>query len=441
METLSLNRIIAIACGLALLSGPSAWGVSLQWTRQLGTSSDDLGSGPSADGLGNVYISGRTGGSLDGTNAGFDDAFVSKYNAAGNLQWTRQLGTSSYDGAVGVSADGLGNVYISGVTSGSLGGTNAGGDDAFVSKYDIAGNLKWTRQLGTGENDASFNVSADGLGNVYISGYTDGSLGGPYAGGHDAFVTKYDAAGNLQWTRQLGTGEYDASFNVSADGLGNVYISGYTAGNLDGTNAGGQDAFVSKYNAAGNLQWTRQLGTSSNDVSGGVSADGLGNVYISGNTDGSLGGPNAGSADVFVAKYDAAGNLQWTRQLGTSSNDYGVGVSANGLGSVYLTGRTFGSLGGTNAGNSDAFVSKYDAAGNFQWTRQLGTASYEESDGVSADGAGAVYISGNTNGSLGGTNAGNSDVFVANRLRRVNRHLRLVHGIAAEVPVRSTGSQ
>jgi hypothetical protein len=116
-------------------------------------------------------------------------------------------------------------------------------------------------------------------------------------------VSKYDAAGALQWTQQLGTATYDYSEGVSADGLGNVYISGLTYGSLGGPNAGSYDAFVSKYDAAGSLQWTQQLGTTTHDYSNGVSADGLGNVYISGHTGGSLGGPNAGYYDAFVAKY------------------------------------------------------------------------------------------------------------------------------------------
>jgi hypothetical protein len=202
-----------------------------------------------------------------------------------------------------VSADGLGNVYLSGWTQGSLGGPNPGGSaDAFVSKYDAAGNFQWSRQLGTSAADFLYGVSADGLGNVYISGYTLGSLGGPNAGGFDAFVSKYDAVGVLQWTRQLGTSLDDESYNVSADGLGNVYFSGLTVGSLGGPKVGLNDAFVSKYDAAGNFQWTQQLGTSAYDLSNDVSADGLGNVYFSGGTFGSLGGPNAGGFDAFVVK-------------------------------------------------------------------------------------------------------------------------------------------
>jgi hypothetical protein len=115
---------------------------------------------------------------------------------------------------------------------------------------------------------------------VYISGYTHGSLVEPNAGNGDAFISKYDAAGNIQWTRQLGTAEADNSFSVSADGLGNAYITGSTWGSLGGPNQGNDDAFVSKYDAAGTLQWTRQLGTPEGDTGVGVSADGLGNVCI-----------------------------------------------------------------------------------------------------------------------------------------------------------------
>ncbi len=340
-------------------------------------------------------------------------ALASTASASHRLDWTEQPGTIFFDQSNGVSADGLGNVYISGVTFGNLGGTNYFNGDAFVSKYDASGTLLWTEQLGTNDLDESYGVSADGLGNVYISGVTLGDLEGTNAGGGDAFVSKYDASGTLLWTEQLGTSGVDLSNGVSADGLGNVYISGFTEGSLEGTNAGGQDAFVSKYDASGTLLWTEQLGTSSFDESRGVSADGLGNVYISGRTRGSLEGTNAGLHDAFVSKYDADGALLWTEQLGTSSVDESYGVSADGLGNVYISGSTEGQLGATNLLSRDAFVSKYDASGTLLWTEQLGTNGGDISFGVSADGSGNVYISGSTSGSFVGTNAGRGDAFVA----------------------------
>jgi hypothetical protein len=174
-------------------------------------------------------------------------AWVSATARAETLDWVRQLGTSEDDRAYGVSADGLGSVYISGWTRGSLGGTSEGDWDAFLAKYGASGMLEWTRQLGTSEGDASMNVSADGLGNVYISGDTQGNLGGTNAGGQDAFLSKYDASGTLEWTRQLGTSEPDRGLGVSADGLGSVYMSGWTWGKLGHTNPSDKDAFVAKF--------------------------------------------------------------------------------------------------------------------------------------------------------------------------------------------------
>jgi hypothetical protein len=374
------------------------------WVRQLGSSGSEGNCSVSADGLGSVYISGLTTGNFGGTtNAGGHDAFVAKYSSAGTFAWCRQLGTSSdEDMYSSVSADGLGNVYISGCTFGSLSGTNAGSGDAFLAKYNAAGSLAWCRQLGTSSYDVSNGVSTDKLGNVYISGVTGGDLGGASAGGWDTFISKYDASGSLVWSRQFGTSGGDYNTGVSADGLGNVYVTGYNDG-----------VFTVKYDSSGNLVWSRQLGAGIDARAQKISADGLGNVFISGDTTGSLGGPNLGGYDAFVAKYNAAGSLAWCRQFGTSAYDESYALSADGLGSVYVSADTQGSLGGANAGDWDCALSKFDSTGSLLWSRQLGTSSDDYASGVSFDGLGRVYIAGHTFGNLGGPSAGRSDAFLA----------------------------
>lgn len=384
-----------------------------QWVRQLGTAGMDSSQAVATDGLGNVYMTGGTAGSLGGPNAGEDDAFLGKFDTSGNLLWTKQLGTVTGDVSYDLSVDHLGNVYLTGPTFGALGGPNAGANDSFLAKYDTTGNLLWTRQWGSSGEDFSRGVAADVLGNIYITGGTNGALGSSNLGGYDAFVSKFDSSGNLLWNRQLGTSGVDIGFGIAADGLGNVYVSGDINGNFGQDYAGSNDVFLSKFDAAGNEQWTEQLGTALYDSGAGVSADALGNIYISGFTLGSLGGANIGGFDAFVSNYDASGNLIWTSQLGTSANDSSSGVSADGLGGLYVTGSTFGSLGGPNAGGDDAFVSKYDAVGNLLWTKQLGTANGDVSEGVSTDGLGNVFISGYTYGSLGSPNSGANDAFVA----------------------------
>jgi hypothetical protein len=250
-------------------------------------------------------LTGQTNGSLAALNLGSQDVFLSKYDAAGVHQWTRQLGTSGFDVSNGVSADGLGNVYISGYVDGSLAGPSAGGDDVFVAKYDALGNLLWTRQFGTARSDHSNGVTTDTLGNVFISGTTNGSLvpSDVHPNDFDSFVGKYRATGDLVWLRQFGTTEFDVGAAPSADGLGNVFLSGVTPASPDTPGAGSQDVFVRKYDSDGNVLWKRQFGSSAEDTAGHLSADGSDNVYLVGSTRGSLGGPNAGSQDAFVARY------------------------------------------------------------------------------------------------------------------------------------------
>ncbi len=384
------------------------------WLRQIGTSSEDRSHSVAVDAWGNAYISGYTFGSLGGPKAGIYDAFLTKYDSAGTPVWSRQIGSSSYDESNSVAVDASGNAYISGYTYGSLGGPNAGDADAFLTKYDSAGNVLWSRQIGTSSADESYSVAVDASGNAYISGSTYGSLGGPNAGSTDAFLTKYNSTGNVLWSRQIGTPSGDISQSLVVDALGNTYISGSTGGSLGGPNAGDSDAFLTKYNSAGNVLWSRQIGTSNSDYSSSVAVDASGNAYISGWTLGSLGGPNAGNADAFLIKYNSVGNVLWSRQIGTWTYDRSWSVAVDALGNAYISGYTGGSLGGPNAGGYgyDAFLTKYDSAGNVLWSQQIGTSSDDLSESVAVDALGNAYISGSTLGSLGGPNAGNADAFL-----------------------------
>ena len=146
-----------------------------------------------------------------------------------------------------------------------------------------------------------------------MTGYTYGALTGTNAGDSDIFLTKYDSGGTQQWIRQIGTPSDDIGSGVAVDSSGNVYVTGWTDGNLVPlTNLVGEDFFLSKYNSSGTQQWVKQIGTvaSTNESGRGVAVDSSGNVYVTGQTSGALSGSNAGSGDIFLMKYDTSGNLQ-----------------------------------------------------------------------------------------------------------------------------------
>ena len=131
------------------------------------------------------------------------------------------------------------------------------------------------------------------------------------------------------WTQQLGSSSEDRGEGVTVDSSGNIYVTGYTTGGLDGnTNSGDDDLILVKYNSSGTKQWTKQLGTSSSDIGYGVTVDSSDNIYVTGYTDGGLdGNTSSGGSDFFLLKYNSSGTKQWTKQLGTSSSDYGRGVT------------------------------------------------------------------------------------------------------------------
>jgi hypothetical protein len=337
-----------------------------------------------------------------------------------NLQYVLQYG-SGYESGHAVAVDGSGNSYVTGRTSGNLAGTGLiGGSDVFVAKYDSAGARLWIRQIGTPENDEGDGIAVDAAGNSYITGYTEGDLdGGGNDGGADVFIAKLDTGGNLMWTKQIGTIATEIGYGIAADADGNAYIAGFTRGLLAGLAIiGVEDAFVAKYDTNGNPVWIKQFGSLLSDSAHGVAIDASGNSYVTGATYGDMGGTgNAGSADPFVAKFDEGGQKIWVRQVGSTELDSGEGIAADANGNSTVTGYAWGNLpGGSNAGYRDGFVARYDPNGDLQWLRQFGTETSDEGTGIAMDAIGNAVITGYTAGNLDGSletgTGGNNNPFI-----------------------------
>ena len=156
--------------------------------------------------------------------------------------------------------------------------------------------------MGTANYDFLYSVSVGSDGTVAIAGHTDGSLAGTNAGSYDAYVRKFDGSGTVLWTRQFGTAGIDAAFSVSVGSDGSVLVAGDTQGNLGGTEAGAADAYVRKYDAGGTVLWTQQFGTASNDAAYSASEGSDSGTIVTGITQGSLGGASAGAYDAFVMR-------------------------------------------------------------------------------------------------------------------------------------------
>ena len=163
-------------------------------------SETDIGRSVAVDSNGNVYVGGNTTGALDGDiSKSVGGAFVVKYDATGMNQWTRQFVTGGTVIAHSVAVDLQGGVVVAGQVAGGLGGNrSAGFDDAFVMKFDGAGVRLWTRQPGSSSLDYAYGVAVSATGDIFAVGSTTGDMTGNARVGEsdfDAFVVRYDAGG------------------------------------------------------------------------------------------------------------------------------------------------------------------------------------------------------------------------------------------------------
>ena len=327
------------------------------------------------DSSGNIYVAGY---GVSGTTSN-NDGFVQKYNTAGALQWQRYLGGGSSTSTIfkSVAVDSSGNIYVAGYTNMQ----GAGGWDILVAKYNSSGSIQWQRILGGTSTDQSIGIAVDSSANVYISAYTMSSG----QGDRDLLVAKYNTSGTIQWQYTLGDSYAQGGIEVTVDGSGNVYVTGYTAiGNWPSY----QKRFlVAKYNTDGDLQWQKVLYGSSDEQGNGIEVDSSGNIYITGFSQSTGAGE-----DMIVAKYNSSGAVQWQRKLSGSGNEQSEDITVDSSGNVYIVGYT--NSGGP--GGYSIVIAKYNTSGTIQWQRHLGGSSTDQGRGITVDNSGNFYICGNS---------------------------------------------
>ena len=392
---------------------------ALQFATQAGAGGAIVrGYATTRDSSGNRYITGITTVALFGqVQTGGIDYYIAKYDSSNTLVLYKQFGSvggNTYP--FGIGLDGSGNIYVTGNVSGvGLYGLRVGTFDYFIAKYNSSGTLLWGKEVGAVVGDNQPNgLVVDSDGNSYIAGFARTNLSGETHIGvsgtnYNAFIAKFDTSGALIWTRLVGgVGATSDARAISLDSTGNVLVTGYTLVAISGTGLSGftqtgtTDYFILKYDSDGTFLWGKQVGAlGGNSLGYGIALDNRGNSYTTGNTTVGLSGENLiGIRDYFIAKYNSAGTLQWSRQGGAVAANFigGYAINVSKSGNSYIAGITNGALTGqTLHGVQDYFIAVYDNAGTLFWTTQVGTATgTTQGFGIDVDDAGHFNITGLT---------------------------------------------
>jgi gliding motility-associated-like protein len=212
----------------------------------------------------------------------------------------------------------------------------------------------WLRRGGGTNIDEALDLTKDNSENSFICGYFSGTsnIGGEVIssnGQTDAFVFKSAPDGDVLWARKYGGSKNDRANAAITDNDGNIYVTGFFTDEADfgGTTlfADSGDVFVAKINTTGALQWVRRAGGLYSDVANGIATDNQGNVVITGQFRGTADfGPfdlvsSGNSMDIFIAKLDANGNWLWSKGGQSAGIDRGLDVATDDSGNIYACGQ------------------------------------------------------------------------------------------------------
>lgn len=332
--------------------------------------------------------------------------------------WATTAGNSGAEDATSIAGDTSGNFYIVGRTNGVLPGDN----DLEILKLSNKGGVLWQKRLGSPEGTERAQDVIVANGNIFVVGYSTET------GQNNLLLIKYTSAGAVSWKKHIlykdtigysiATNDttnlycvgtifetkhklflvkilqanssivWEYSYEIAGksligqgsvcDSLGNLYVVGTAID--DGTN--NENIFVAKFNSAGVIQWQKLISGANNDNGNSVSVDSSNNIFIVGTTN----SHGTGLNDTIIIKCDSSGNVLWQKTLGGTGAENAVGVAVDSSGNSYLTGSTGDNL----------LMAKYDTSGTLLWQNTLSGMGITIGKSIVVNTAGSIVVASQT---------------------------------------------
>jgi gliding motility-associated-like protein len=396
-----------------------------KWVDDMGGTGSSIVAAEKIDKQNNTYITGIFSGSVDfdpsptgvkmlSSVNGSVDIYVAKYDTNGALIWAVAIGGAGTEQPDGIDLDANGNVSIAGLYdspvldanpgAGTFNLTNQGGNDMFLINLDVNGNFLWAKSVGGSGTDYANKVAIDNQGDKIIGGQfqstvTLGATNLTANGTFGGLVAKYDPTGNLLWAFSLGQTGDNGIRGVTADSNSDIVVSGAFSGTVNfnplgapyNLTATGNESFVAKYNAAGQLLWVQPINGAVSGYSINICVDSNNNIYAVAPFSFTLtfNGNNTltakGAQDVSLSKFSSNGTFQWAEDIGgAGANATNNGITVSNDNNIYISGYFTGSVDFdpsaavsliTYHGQRDLFLVKYDTNGAYQWAIGAGNST------------------------------------------------------------------
>ncbi|MEP1488931.1 MAG: hypothetical protein ABJK28_10935 [Algibacter sp.] len=331
---------------------------NLQWQKTYGGTDDDRGNSIIQTNDGGYAMLGYSQ-SNDGDvseNNGFNDFWISKLNASGDILWQKTFGFSGADTGISIIQTHDNGFLLSGILDVSASGgqgnsksssTKHAGGDYWIIKLNADGTKEWSQFYGGTFTDTP-NGTIQTTDNSYIivgSSDSDDIDINNNKGSDDFWVVKISETGRLIWEKSFGGSQIDEAYAITNSADGNYIIVGDTRSNDSDitNNKGAADLWLIKITTDGTLIWEKTFGGTSFDAGRSIFKTQDNGFIISGNsrsTDDDDVSSNNGQNDAWILKVDTNANLKWQKTIGGFNIDLAFDSVQLSNGDIITTGET-----------------------------------------------------------------------------------------------------
>lgn len=390
---------------------------------------------------GSIIVVGRSessnNGDVSGLNNGTYDFWIVKLDESGNILWNYLYGGSAWDTPSYVAITDDGGCIVAGNSSssasGDVTGTSHGSSDCWLVKLDASGSIMWQKLYGGSLADNANCVQQTTDGGYIVAAVSassaSGDVTGTNHGSEDYWIFKLDASGNISWQNLYGGASWETAQTIVQTADGGYIIGGRStsssSGMVTGTNYGGNDYWIVKIDATGNIVWEQLYGGSDSDWPYDIIQSSDGNYWVAGissSSDGVISGTNNGGIDYWILQLGVTGNIVSENLYGGSGSDYGRGIHETPEGDFVLSGYSSssssggGDVNGTNHGSFDFWTLKINEAGTILWEILHGGSLEENAYKCVPSIDGGFFIPGGSrssaNGDVTGTNHSSKDYWI-----------------------------
>jgi len=309
-----------------------------------------------------------------------------------NIIWQRTIGGESIDIGSVVESTPDGGFIIGGFSTSGISGEKSedsrGGNDYWVIKIDLMGEIEWQRTIGGSMGDFLHSITLSTDGGYILGGYSSSDISGEKSenslGGIDCWVIKLDSSGNIQWQNTIGGSNTETITKIITTNDGGYLLNCLSNSNMSvdksENSLGGYDYWVIKLDYLGNIVWDNTIGGNNDDRASSIVKTNDNGFIICGSSKSNISGDKTedtnGLTDYWIVKLNSSGNIQWQNTIGGNSNDNPHNIIETNDGGFLVGGHSGSDISGDKIENSqgldDFWVIKLDNSGNIQWQNTIG---------------------------------------------------------------------